>query len=125
MIKNFSDLSANERTYLAWIRTAIAMMAFGFLIEKFELFLRVMGAEVHISQHIQSSAMIEVTGVIMMIISVLIMIGASIRYLKQYNDISSLEEKKSAAGGIGFILALLMIMISLFLVIYIASRLTY
>lgn len=125
MIKNFSDLSANERTYLSWIRTAIAMMAFGFLIEKFELFLRVIAAEVHTQQHLHSSVTIETVGILMMVISVMIMIGSSVRYLKQYNDISSSEEKKSAAGGIGFILALLMIMISLFLVIYIASRLTY
>jgi len=39
MIKNFGDHSANERTFLAWVRTAIAVMAFGFLVEKFDLFL--------------------------------------------------------------------------------------
>jgi putative membrane protein len=41
MIKNFGDHSANERTFLAWVRTAIAVMAFGFLVEKFDLFLEV------------------------------------------------------------------------------------
>jgi putative membrane protein len=41
MIINFSDHSANERTFLAWVRTAIAVMAFGFLVEKFDLFLEV------------------------------------------------------------------------------------
>src|ERR1700730_7485568 len=41
MIKNFSDHAANERTFLAWVRTAIAVMAFGFLIERFDLFLEV------------------------------------------------------------------------------------
>ena len=40
MIKRYSDHSANERTFLAWVRTAIAVMAFGFLIERFDLFLR-------------------------------------------------------------------------------------
>ena len=40
MIKNFSDHAANERTFLAWVRTAIAVMAFGFLIERFDLFLQ-------------------------------------------------------------------------------------
>ena len=39
MIKNFADHAANERTFLAWVRTAIAVMAFGFLIERFDLFL--------------------------------------------------------------------------------------
>ena len=41
MIKNFSDHAANERTFLAWVRTAIAVMAFGFLVEKFDLFLEI------------------------------------------------------------------------------------
>jgi putative membrane protein len=40
MIRNFSDHAANERTFLAWVRTAIAV-AFGFLIERFDLFLQV------------------------------------------------------------------------------------
>jgi uncharacterized membrane protein YidH (DUF202 family) len=31
---------ANERTFLAWIRTSIAIMAFGFVVGKFSLFLR-------------------------------------------------------------------------------------
>ena len=40
MIERYSDHAANERTFLAWVRTAIAVMAFGFLIERFDLFLR-------------------------------------------------------------------------------------
>src|SRR5947208_7911033 len=41
MIKRYSDHAANERTFLAWVRTAIAVMAFGFIIERFDLFVRV------------------------------------------------------------------------------------
>jgi Domain of unknown function (DUF202) len=40
MIERYSDHAANERTFLAWVRTAIAIMAFGFLVQKFDLFLR-------------------------------------------------------------------------------------
>jgi putative membrane protein len=38
MIRSYSDHAANERTFLAWVRTAIAVIAFGFVIEKFNLF---------------------------------------------------------------------------------------
>lgn len=38
MIDNYSDHAANERTFLAWVRTGIAVVAFGFVIEKFNLF---------------------------------------------------------------------------------------
>ena len=39
MIERYTDHAANERTFLAWVRTSIAIMAFGFLVEKFDLFL--------------------------------------------------------------------------------------
>jgi putative membrane protein len=38
MIRNYSDHAANERTLLSWVRTGIAVIAFGFVIEKFSLF---------------------------------------------------------------------------------------
>src|ERR1700744_3525027 len=37
---NPSDHLANERTFLAWIRTSIALMGFGFVVVKFSLFVR-------------------------------------------------------------------------------------
>jgi putative membrane protein len=38
-------LFAAERTLLAWNRTSISLMAFGFLIERFGLFLQLVGRE--------------------------------------------------------------------------------
>jgi putative membrane protein len=38
MIRGYTDHAANERTFLAWVRTGIAVIAFGFVIEKFTLF---------------------------------------------------------------------------------------
>ena len=39
MIPGYTDHAANERTFLAWVRTGIAVIAFGFVVEKFNLFL--------------------------------------------------------------------------------------
>jgi putative membrane protein len=39
MIGAYSDHAANERTFLAWIRTGIAVIAFGVVIAKFNLFM--------------------------------------------------------------------------------------
>jgi putative membrane protein len=44
MIPGYSDHAANERTFLAWVRTGIAVIAFGFVIEKFNLFLLTVAA---------------------------------------------------------------------------------
>ncbi len=38
-------LFAAERTLLAWNRTAISLMAFGFVVERFGLFLELVGRE--------------------------------------------------------------------------------
>lgn len=35
-----NDHLANERTFLAWIRTSIAIMGFGFVVVKFSLFVK-------------------------------------------------------------------------------------
>lgn len=40
IVSNPSDHLANERTFLAWIRTSIAIMGFGFVVVKFALFIK-------------------------------------------------------------------------------------
>ncbi|GAB2982215.1 DUF202 domain-containing protein [Mucilaginibacter puniceus] len=39
-VPNVADHLANERTFLAWIRTSIALMGFGFVVVKFSLFVK-------------------------------------------------------------------------------------
>jgi putative membrane protein len=39
MIRDYTNIAANERTFLAWVRTGIAVIALGFVIERFNLFL--------------------------------------------------------------------------------------
>ena len=62
MINRYTDHSANERTYLAWIRTAVAVMAFGFLIEKFDLFVSYVGKAIGDEEHFQASLSAEIVG---------------------------------------------------------------
>src|ERR1700759_329824 len=38
MITRYTDHAANERTFLAWIRTGLAVAAFGFFLVKLNLF---------------------------------------------------------------------------------------
>ena len=40
MIQRYTDHAANERTFLAWIRTGLALMGFGFVVARFGIFLR-------------------------------------------------------------------------------------
>ena len=47
MIANYTNHAANERTFLAWIRTGLAVAAFGFFLIKLNLFLDAAGAEAY------------------------------------------------------------------------------
>lgn len=52
MIERYTDHAANERTFLAWIRTALAMVAIGGMLAKFDIFLRLLEVEGHGGRHI-------------------------------------------------------------------------
>jgi putative membrane protein len=43
MIANYTDHAANERTFLAWIRTGLAVVAFGFFLVKLNVFVDAVG----------------------------------------------------------------------------------
>ena len=43
MIANYTSHAANERTFLAWIRTGLAVAAFGFFIIKLNVFVDAVG----------------------------------------------------------------------------------
>ena len=67
-------LFATERTLLAWNRTAIALMGFGFLVERFGLFLRLVMSQQTEPLHRGASLIIGVAfillGVAVLLLSV-------------------------------------------------------
>ena len=49
--KNLNDHLANERTFLAWLRTGIGVMAFGFVVVKFSLFFETIFTDIWKPKH--------------------------------------------------------------------------
>src|SRR6202034_1341321 len=93
MIKRCSDHAANERTFLAWVRTAIAVMAFGFLIERFDLFLKFAApqlAQQQIAPHGQAFA--NAAGLAFIGIGVAMIVLAGIRFIKTAKDLESEDD---------------------------------
>jgi putative membrane protein len=90
MIKNFSDHAANERTYLAYLRTGLALMGFGFVIERFDLFVRERspGESVDGLVWLVSS---EAAGFLLLFIGVFLLALSTRRYLRFRRQISSEE----------------------------------
>jgi len=122
MINNFKDHSANERTYLAWIRTSIAIMAFGFLIEKFDLFISYLGKNHLEDAHLLESTTAEIVGISLFIIGVIIMIVASIRYFSYEKDIDDPQLVRYRAKKTNIIFMLLILLLSLFALFYLFHR---
>jgi putative membrane protein len=117
MIKNFTDHSANERTYLAWIRTAIAIIAFGFLIERFDLFLSYIAEALPGKLPAVPSAHHEalILGLGLVILGIALMVFATLRFVSIEREIDR-EERRRRPGTlavIGFAALLFLFSLSL------------
>ena len=125
MIPRFNDHAANERTYLAWVRTAIAVMAFGFLVERFDLFLTYASqnasrAAHRLHMHLRTT---EWVGLLLIVFGALIILLASARFLRNRHDIA-LERIEAYSGPVGEkLLAAILILLGLFLVVYVGQEL--
>jgi len=109
MIKRYSDHAANERTFLAWVRTAIAVMAFGFLIERFDLFLRYLAPQLAQRQvtsqfAFHGQAFANWAGLAFIVLGVTMIVRAGLRFRKTAKEIES--DAEVAGPGERFDLAL-------------------
>jgi len=75
-----SDHLANERTFLAWIRTSIALMGFGFVVVKFSLFVRQLSLAVGAKVVTPAKGFSDVIGMCLVAIGALTVIIGYLRY---------------------------------------------
>jgi putative membrane protein len=75
-----ADYLANKRTFLAWIRTSIAMMGFGFVIVKFALFIRQITIALGEKVNVPGKGYSAVIGVTMVALGALMATFAYLRY---------------------------------------------
>ncbi|MCE9587217.1 MAG: DUF202 domain-containing protein [Verrucomicrobia bacterium] len=114
MIPRYNDLAANERTYLAWMRTALALIAFGFLLERFDLLVRYFAksmSEGKISLIPTSRLLGCEAGIILSALGLLIMLISTCRFVITNRRLES-EQKETynilsvlITGGFFIILA--------------------
>jgi len=75
-----NDHLANERTFLAWIRTSIALMGFGFVIVKFALFIRQVTVALGEKTLVTQKGYSAIIGVIMVAMGAIMATLAFLRY---------------------------------------------
>jgi putative membrane protein len=98
--KRVSDHLANERTFLAWVRTGLGIMAFGFVVVKFSLFMKqialVLGSrqikDIAVPQHGYSSIM----GIFLVAFGVIITLLAYMRYKRVEAQLLAQQFKHSS-----------------------------
>ena len=113
--KRVTDHLANQRTFLAWIRTGLATITFGFVVERFGLLLRELGFKIGLIEvlpiHYSSFFGVSLTtlGVIMMIV-------ALVEFLQIRRSIDS--ERFHPPAAFSIILTILASLIGALLAVY-------
>ena len=119
-VRNRRVHMANERTFLAWVRTSIGIMAFGFVVEKFALFIKKMGYFFEKS-NIQEAAPTSVGyssifGIVLVAMGAAIGLLAFIRYKKVEREID--EDTYRPSLILDTLIALGILVIGIFFVVY-------
>ena len=121
MIKRYSDHAANERTFLAWVRTAIAIMAFGFVIERFDLFLQLAAPQLALKQAApHSQAFANAAGLAFIGIGVVMIVIAGFRFRKTAKDIETETDVPSPGERFDLALAVLLVLLGVALFLYLS-----
>jgi putative membrane protein len=111
MIERYSDHAANERTFLAWVRTAIAIMAFGFVIAKFDLFLRVAGTESGLKLHIGHQFVGDIAGLLLILLGGAVMAVATARFRRTARDIDAPDIRRGPGERADMMLVALLLLL--------------
>jgi putative membrane protein len=121
MIKRYSDHAANERTFLAWVRTAIAVMAFGFVIERFDLVLQMAApqlADKQLAPHHQWFA--NIAGLAFIVLAVAMIVIAGIRFVQTGKNIETETDVPSPGERFDLALAALIGLLGVALFLYLS-----
>ncbi len=111
---------ANERTFLAWIRTSVGIMAFGFVVEKFALFIKqlsyFLGKSNIDNTPPPSHGYSSILGIFLVGLGAVIGVLAFIRYKKVEKEID--EDIYQPSLILDMLLTAAILAIGIFLVIY-------
>lgn len=87
-----TDYLANERTFLAYIRTSLSVMAFGFVISRFGLLLRILPG----GENVPSTGASEWLGIAFAVFGCLLAGLGVWRFLTTNRDLAASQFKASA-----------------------------
>jgi putative membrane protein len=107
---------ANERTFLAWIRTGIALMGLGFIVVKFALFLKEILFLLNGNSLVSTKGYSALVGVALVALGVLVCLLAFWQFKRVENQIKS--DTYLPSSGLSILLTLSILIGGIFLIIY-------
>lgn len=118
----YRDHAANERTLLAWIRTGIALMAFGFAIARFGLFLREVAQAGALRVGAVRGAGSAWFGVALVVLGLVTNAAAVVRYA---NIRRAIEQRRSGAPSptLAYVLGVASVVVALVMAVVLAGSL--
>jgi putative membrane protein len=117
--KRATEYLANERTFLAWMRTSIAVISLGFVVAKFSVWLRELALRLAPQMHAPESGASLPIGIAMMALGGVLSVLAAWRYHK----VNLAIERGEVRADLGLIV-LMTVMIALLAVVMIAYMLS-
>jgi putative membrane protein len=118
MIRNFTDHAANERTFLAWTRTGLAIIAFGFVIEKFNIFVEAVAntASPAAAQQLQIARLAgplgRFDGIALILVGIALIIIAGFRYARTARLIDRQDYVVAGSGRAEMLLTVLLALLA-------------
>ena len=108
---------AAERTLLAWIRTGLAMMGFGFVVARFGLFLREMAAAQE-SPPLHRVGQSLWIGTTLVALGVVVNVFAAVRHWQTVRRLEQNQQLRFSPVSFGGVVALLLAVLGLFTAMY-------
>lgn len=116
---NPSDHLANERTFLAWIRTSIGIMAFGFVVVKFSLFVKQISLILGKENIIHSKGYSGIVGIVLVAVGTVTAVLSYIRYRHSEKQLNKGYYKHSSV--LLTTLTAFIFLVSVFLIVYLVN----
>jgi uncharacterized protein (DUF302 family)/uncharacterized membrane protein YidH (DUF202 family) len=115
-----SDYLAAERTFLAWIRTGLALMGFGFVVARFGLFLRALQSS-QATLPTESYGLSFWLGTTLIIVGVIVNIWSVRHHLRLVDDLNQGGSGYKRPSTLAVILAVILALIGAVMAIWLIS----
>jgi putative membrane protein len=111
---------AGERTLLAWIRTGLAMMGFGFVVARFGLFLRELSAAARIHSPASSGLSLWI-GTALVALGVMVNVLAAVQHLRFVQRLKRGEPQPASTWSLGIVISVLLAVLGLGMGVYLIA----